>query len=184
MTGNWQDSLRGRFELLQGPPIYRHDQSFVKASHLAAQYFCELKLHFDMTRGEVPTEGKMRGVRIHREVLPMKKIPLEQLRSEIETKPQLISSFLLVAKAGELIVAGLPDAIITSKGVPRFLIELKTTEVGIGRLWESEAVQARTYGLLLDGMGFDCSSLKLAVVKTGQSPLSSQDRRRLMSRII
>lgn len=184
MTGNWQDSLRGRFELLRGPRIYRHGQSFVKTSHLAAQYFCELKLHFDMTRGEVPTEGKIRGIRIHREVLPMKKIPLEQLRSEIETKAQLVSSFLLVAKAGELVVAGLPDAIVTSKGVPRFLIELKTTEVGIGRLWESEAVQVRTYGLLLDGMGFDCSSLKLAVVKTGQSPLSSQDRRRLMSRII
>jgi hypothetical protein len=184
MTGNWQDSLRERFELLQGPPIYRHAQSFVKVSHLAAQYFCELKLHFDITRGEVPTEGKIRGIRIHREVLPMKKIPLEQLRSEIETKPQLISTFLLVAKAGELVVAGLPDAIMTSKGVPRFLIELKTTEVGIGRLWEGEAVQARVYGLLLDVMGFDCSGLKLAIVKTCQSLLSCQERRKLMSRIV
>jgi hypothetical protein len=184
MTGNWQDSLRRRFELLRGPPIYRHGQSFVKTSDLAKQYFCELKLHFDMTRGEVPTEGKIQGTKIHSEALPMEKVSLEQLKGDIETKPLLVSSFLLAAKLEELVMAGVPDAIVTSKEIPRFLIELKTTKGETGRLWESEAVQVRAYGLLLDGMGFDCSSLKLAVVKTGQSPLPHQDRRVLIRRII
>jgi hypothetical protein len=184
MVGDWKDSLRRRFELLHGPPIYRNGQSFVKASDLAKQYFCELKLHLDMTRAEVPTESKIQGKKMHSEALAMEKVSLEQLKSDIESKPLLISSFLLVAKLEELVIAGVPDAIITSREMPRFLIELKTTKGETGRLWESEAVQVRTYGLLLDGMGFDCSSLRLAIVKTNQSPLFYQDRHMLMRRII
>jgi hypothetical protein len=42
---------------------------------------------------------------------------------------------------------------------------LKTTSGDVSHLWRDEKVQARVYGLILDQMGFDCSRLKLVIVR-------------------
>jgi len=52
---------------------------------------------------------------------------------------------------------------------PALLLELKTTSGSPGRLWTDERVQAEAYAYALDYMGFDCSSLRLAVVKVRRS---------------
>jgi hypothetical protein len=43
------------------------------------------------------------------------------------------------------------------------VVELKTVEVIPSSPWRDHAVQVQVYGLLLDLVGFDCSSLKLSV---------------------
>jgi hypothetical protein len=64
-----------------------------------------------------------------------------------------------------MILVGVPDAIVFVRGVPVFIIELKTTSGNVSYLWGHEKVQVGVYGLILDQMGFDCSKLKLVIIK-------------------
>ncbi|MDG6899602.1 MAG: hypothetical protein JRM88_03460, partial [Nitrososphaerota archaeon] len=44
-------------------------------------------------------------------------------------------------------------------------------------LWRDQEIQARVYGLLLDSMGFDCSNLRLAVVRLRSGALDDGEKR-------
>jgi hypothetical protein len=80
-------------------------------------------------------------------------------------KDSCIASFPIFARFTDVILAGRPDVIVFMKGVPAFIIELKTASGNVSRLWRHEKVQVGVYGLILDQMGFDCSKLKLVIIK-------------------
>lgn len=61
-------------------------------------------------------------------------------------------------------------------GKPVFLIELKTTRGNPSRLYRDEVVQAKTYGLLLNLMGFDCSKLRIVVPKVRRTELAEKEK--------
>jgi hypothetical protein len=56
-------------------------------------------------------------------------------------------------------------------------MELKTTRGDPQPLWEDQENQVRIYGLLLDRMGFDCSKMRLAVVRLKSGDLRDEEKR-------
>ena len=167
MPRTWKDSLRdGSFPEVE--QTYRHELSFVGASTIAQQFFCEAKVENEYTLGEVPSEGKDIGTDLHEEIFAMEPVEREDLIRLIEEASSLTTTFGLYAEVGGLRVAGNPDAVIFENGRPRWVVELKTTRGDPTRLWRDQVVQVRVYGLLLERMGFDCSSLTLALVRMKQ----------------
>jgi CRISPR/Cas system-associated exonuclease Cas4 (RecB family) len=69
-----------------------------------------------------------------------------------------------------------PDHIIWSEGKPLWVVELKTTRGDPTPLWEDQENQVRIYGLLLDRMGFDCSKMRLAVVRLKSDELKDEEK--------
>lgn len=163
----WEQSILELEETLQGTE-FRHKLPFIPVSSIAGQYYCELKVDHEYTQGEVPSEAKEEGSILHEQLLEMQSTTRENLIHQVKERPICIASFLIGAKVNGLAIAGLPDAIVFVKGKPTILIELKTTK-GELILWKDQEIQAKTYALLLENMGFDCSSLQIVVAKIKRS---------------
>jgi CRISPR/Cas system-associated exonuclease Cas4 (RecB family) len=161
----WVDSLSRIKELATTNVTFRHGIHYIPASSIAEQYYCEQKVEMSYTVGDIETETKVEGRAIHDALLQMEKTTLEDLIRDIQTKDSCIASFPIFARFSDMILAGVPDAIVFMKGVPAFIIELKTTSGNVSRLWRHEKVQVGVYGLILDQIGFDCSKLKLVIIK-------------------
>lgn len=179
----WKDALRQR-GLATAGPTFRHDLSSVSVSSIAQQFYCEQKVEQEYTRGEIPSEVKDTGTELHEEILAMQRVNVEDLIVHIETAPIVTASFGLRARVGELQVVGVPDAVVFEKSKPTWLIELKTTRGDHTRLWREQLLQAKIYGLLLDRMGFDCSSLRLVMVKMRQDGSLEGEQKRVMLNLI
>jgi CRISPR/Cas system-associated exonuclease Cas4 (RecB family) len=149
-------------------PIYRHELSFVGVSTIAQQYYCEAKVEQENTTGDIPTEVKETGTDLHDAIFAMEPVKREELVEHIEKAPRLAATFRLYGEIGKLRVIGQPDAVVFEKGVPKWLIELKTTRGDYTRLWRDQLIQVRIYGLLLEKMGFDCSKLNLVLIRMRQ----------------
>jgi len=173
---SWKVSLREGV-VPEGEPAYRHELSFVGASTIGQQFYCEAKVENEYTLGEIPTESKEIGSGLHDEIFAMEKLEREDLIRHIERDPSLTASFGLQAKVGELRVAGIPDAVIFETGRPKWIIELKTTRGDPTRLWRDQVIQMRVYGLLLERMGFDCSTLTLALIRMKQAGALNPDEK-------
>lgn len=166
MKKDWKKAmLEG--DLVQDP-IYRHELSFVGVSSIAQQYYCEAKVEQEYTTGEIPTEVKETGTSLHEEIFAMEPVKREELVKHIEKAVPLAATFRLYAEVGKLRIIGQPDAVVFEKGIPKWLIELKTTQGDHTRLWRDQLIQVRIYGLLLDRMGFDCSKLNLVLIRMRQ----------------
>ena len=148
-----------------GKGEFRHGSSFVAVSSIAEQYYCEYKLENEFAPGEIPTEAKETGTALHDELMPTEKITREEFASLVSRKEPSLAVMGVWGPVGGLKVAGIPDHIIWSQGRPLWVIELKTTKGDPTPLWEDQENQARVYGLLLDRMGFDCSKMKLALLR-------------------
>ena len=165
---DWRSNLRNLTDFIREcgrTRRYRFDQSFVSISSIAEQYYCEAKVDIEYRLGEVSTEVKEEGRRIHEKTLRMRPTTVEELVKSIEKEPVLTCSFPVYAEVGGLVIVGVPDAIIFKNSRPRWLLELKTTSGSVGRIWRDEIVQAGAYAYALDYMGFDCRDLQLAIVK-------------------
>lgn len=142
----------------------RFNQPAAVASDIAQQYFCEKKVELSYVLGEVETEAKRLGTEAHQTLLQgSEKVQTEELWEKIfSAKPVAALEWLLAAKYGNVTLAGKPDCIIFRKGKPLIILEYKFS----GRLmaFRGHHVQARTYGLLLNRMGFDTGRLLYAVV--------------------
>jgi CRISPR/Cas system-associated exonuclease Cas4 (RecB family) len=161
----WVDSLLRIKELAKTNVKFRHGIHYIPASSIAEQYYCEQKVEMSYTVGDVETEAKVEGRAVHDVLLQMEKTTLEDLIRDIQTKDLYIVRFPIFAHFSDMILVGVPDAIVFVKGVPVFIIELKTTSGNVSNLWDHEKVQVGVYGLILDQMGFDCSKLKLVIIK-------------------
>lgn len=159
----WENSLNNYKELLKRDQSFRHGISMVPTSGIARQYYCEQKVEMEYLHGEIETEAKTEGEMLHERLVQMRKTSLNDLIKSIKKRKILIASFLILARFSNLIIAGVPDALVFLKGRPTYLIELKTTKGDTSRLWRDQLIQARVYGLILEEMGFDCSKLKLVV---------------------
>ena len=167
MGKDWRLSLLDENELTKDP-IFRHDLSFVGVSNISKQYYCEAKVEQAYINGEIPTELKDIGTNLHDEIFAMEQVNREELVKHIEKAPSLAATFRLCAEVGKLRVIGQPDAVVFEKGLPKWLIELKTTQGDHTRMWRDQVIQVRIYSLLLEKMGFDCSKLKLVLIRMRQ----------------
>jgi len=71
----------------------------------------------------------------------------------------------------------MPDHILRTLDKPRWVVELKTTSHDPAPLWDDQRAQVVVYGALLQLMGFDCSSLRLALVRLRATELSDEQKR-------
>jgi len=162
---------------------FRGDTSFVAVSSIAEQYYCEFKLENEFSLGEIPTETKDSGTTLHDELLPVEKITKEEFAELVSKKEPSLAVLGIWGVVGGLKVVGEPDHIVWSEGKPLWVIELKTTKGDPKPLWEDQENQVRIYGLLLDRMGFDCSQMRLAVVRLKSGELSDEEKQEWIQRV-
>jgi len=160
-----------------GQAEFRHGISFVAVSSIAEQYYCEYKLENEFAVGEIPTETKDSGTALHDELMPTERISRKEFVKLISKKEPTLAVLGVWGSAGGLKVVGEPDHIVWSGGKPLWVVELKTTRGDPTPLWEDQENQVRIYGLLLDRMGFDCSSMRLAVVRLKSGELGEDEKK-------
>jgi len=164
---NWIYSLKNlpRFVKECRNNRYRFNLPYVKISSIAEQYYCEVKVHNEYKFGEISTEAKEEGRKIHEELIKMKPINIEKLVHLIKSRSLYSCTFPVYAKINELTIIGVPDLIVFKNLIPYLLIELKTTCRNINEVWLDEKIQIKTYAYALDYMGFDCNRLSLIIIK-------------------
>jgi CRISPR/Cas system-associated exonuclease Cas4 (RecB family) len=142
----------------------RFNSSFIIASDIAEQFFCEKKVEMRYVHGDVETEAKTIGTEAHEKLLQDSvKIKREELWQEIYGKEQIFALEMhLLAKHKEVVLAGRPDSVLFQNGYPLIVFEYKFTKSTTAYM--TYHVQARTYGILLRDMGFDISRLFYAIV--------------------
>ncbi len=169
--------------LLSGEKNLRHDASFVAVSTIAGQFYCEYKVENEFAFGKVPTEAKDQGTDLHDELIPQEPITEKQFAELVSRKEPSYAVLKVWGTVGGLRMVGMPDHIVWSEGRPLWLVELKTTKGDPTSLWPDQISQIRIYGLLLDLMGFDCSRLRLALVRLRAGELTDEERRLWMERV-
>ena len=150
----------------------RFERSMVIASDIAAQYFCEKKVEMQYLHGKVETEAKLQGTEGHEKLLEgSAEVGREALFRQIfGKKPVFALEMLLLGRHGKIVLGGKPDSVLFNRGVPLLIFEYKFSRRSI--TYPSYHVQARTYGLLLEKMGFDTSRLFYAIVVADPSARS------------
>jgi PD-(D/E)XK nuclease superfamily protein len=180
----WEELWKREEEFFQtGRGEFKHGTSFVAVSSIAEQYYCEYKIENEFALGEIPTEAKDTGTSLHDELLPSERISEKEFVKLVGGKEPSLAILSVWGSIGGLKVVGTPDHIIWTEGKPLWLVELKTTKGDPLPLWEDQENQARIYGLLLDLMGFDCSQMKLAVVRLKSGELDDEMKRQWILRI-
>lgn len=162
--------------LLSGEKGLRHGTSFVPVSTIASQFYCEYKVENEFAFGEVATEAKDRGTDLHDELIPQEPITKNQFAELVSRKETSYAVLHVWGAVGGLRLVGTPDHIVWSEGRPLWLVELKTTRGDPTSLWPDQISQIRIYGLLLELMGFDCSRLRLALVRLRAGELADEER--------
>jgi CRISPR/Cas system-associated exonuclease Cas4 (RecB family) len=148
----------------KGEGKLRFNRYLITASDIAEQYFCEKKVEMQYLHGKIETEAKILGTEAHEKLLEDTiKIKTSDLWQKIYgKKPIFALEMFLVAKYNDIILVGRPDSIVFEKGFPLIVFEYKFSRSG--RPFRDHHVQARTYGILLQNMGFDTSQLFYAIV--------------------
>ena len=184
MEAFWCELLKREEEFLSSAkPEFRHGTALVGVSALAEQFYCEYKIENEFALGEVPTEAKEKGTALHDELIPGVEVTAESFARLVSGRKPSYAVLRVWGTVGGLRLVGMPDHIVWSAGKPLWLAELKTTSGDPTPLWEDQENQVRIYGLLLDLMGFDCSKLRLAVVRVKAVELSEDERKRWITAV-
>ena len=142
----------------------RFNRSIIIASDIASQFYCEKKVELQYIHGEIETEEKTIGSVAHEKLEEDAiKIKREDLWKKIYGKdPVFAVEMFILAKYQDVLLGGRPDSVIFQNGLPRIIFEFKFSKSRIA--YSSHHVQARTYGVILNKMGFDTSTLFYAIV--------------------
>jgi CRISPR/Cas system-associated exonuclease Cas4 (RecB family) len=162
---NFDSMLRElRRKRQEGEGNLRFDRSAISVSDIAEQYYCEKKLEMEYLHGEIETEAKTIGSEAHEKLIEKAvEIKRAALWKKIYGKePVLAVEMFILGKYQDVFIAGQPDAVMFYKGRPVVIFEFKFSKSGIA--YPSHHVQAKTYGLILEDMGFDTSRLFYAIV--------------------
>jgi CRISPR/Cas system-associated exonuclease Cas4 (RecB family) len=159
----------------------RHNQLYVRASEIAEQYYCEKKVEMEHLHGRVETETKRQGSEGH-ESLNAESVEIErtEVLEEIFSGGSVIVHELpLLAEYRGVVLAGQPDAVIFNGGLPVVIFEVKFSNSPYP--YRSYHAQARVYGRILDGAGFDTSDLYYVLVV---APRDSRGDMKLFTKVV
>ena len=156
----------------------RFDRSLVIASDVASQFYCEKKVEMQYLHGKVETEAKTVGTQAHLNLTQdsVKVKRAELWRKIYGAKPVFALEMFLLAKYGDVLLAGKPDSVFFKQGSPLVVFEYKFSRSSVA--YPSYHVQAQTYGVLLANMGFDTSQLFYAIVVADPETKGSRQLRR------
>ena len=152
-------------KLMQKPrENLRFSRSFVIASDIAEQFYCEKKVELEYLHGEIETEAKNIGAEAHENLTEVSvKVKRADLWKKIYgVKPVFALEMFLLAEYNGILLAGKPDSVLFARGFPLVVFEYKFSKSDVDYL--SYHVQTETYGLLLGNMGFDTRRLFYAIV--------------------
>ncbi|MHA1910470.1 MAG: hypothetical protein ACTSYA_02130 [Candidatus Kariarchaeaceae archaeon] len=159
----------------------RYNHQYIGASLLGKQEYCEYKVHHEIIYGQKTTEEMRKGTIIHEEWLPEEQVDPQELAKELE-KEETIVSFPVYAKIQGVPIVGKPDGLVFKKGKLKYVMELKTVESNVERLWDSEVVQSLTYCFCLDEMGLG-SEMQIVIPKVRRS-LETSELKKIICEII
>jgi hypothetical protein len=162
----------------------RFNRSAIVASDIAGQFYCEKKVEMQYLYGEVESEAKNIGTEAHEKLTEDSvKVKREELWSKIYgDKPVFALEMFLLAKYGDVLLAGKPDSVLFAHGFPLVVFEYKFSRSGIA--YPSYHIQAQTYGVLLGNMGFDTSRLFYAIVVADPKTKGNRELRQNVIRIV
>jgi hypothetical protein len=175
-----EDSLRHKLMDADNAHL-RFNQSYVKASEIAEQYYCEVKVEMTHLHGRIETETKRQGSEGHGFLQAESvEVPRAELLEEIFSGGSVIAHELpLLAEHKGVVLAGQPDAVIFKEGFPRALLEVKFSKSPYP--YRSYHAQARVYGRILESAGFDTSDLFYVIVV---APIESRVDEKLFGKIV
>ncbi|MCX6655481.1 MAG: hypothetical protein NTY03_10225, partial [Candidatus Bathyarchaeota archaeon] len=105
----------------------RFNRIYVKASTIAEQFYCEVKVEMGYLHGRVETETKREGSEGH-ETLQSGSLEAERgeiLRKIFSGEPIIVHELPFLAGYRDVILAGQPDAILFKGGDPLIVFEYK-----------------------------------------------------------
>jgi hypothetical protein len=183
MSETWMENLSSMGSLLEKKE-FTHGARAIPASSIGTQFFCEMKVEQSYVHGEIDTEEKAEGDALHEELLAMRPTTQKRLLEDIAKEKVVVASFPMAAEANGLVLIGVPDAVVFQDARPTHVIELKTTRGDASVLYDGQRAQTMIYGLLLDGVGFNCERLNLMVVKLKrQAALSDEQKGRFLGAV-
>jgi len=162
----------------------RFNRSIVIASDIAEQFYCEKKVEMEYLHGEVETEAKNIGTEAHENLTEdSMRVKREELWRKIYgAKPVFALEMFLLAKYGDVVLAGKPDSVLFMRGFPLVVFEYKFSRSGVD--YRSYHVQTRTYGVLLENMGFDTSRLFYVIVVADPKTRGSRELKKNVVRTV
>ncbi len=140
------DILSGKIQCAEK---LRFERKYLIVSEIAQQFYCEHKLSLMYREGKVETEEKKLGTIIHEEVFKGRSITLQELLDKILTCKMLVATMPIATMFCNVPILGIPDAIVFYEGEATHVIELKTTNRWVGKVFTCEYVQAQLYSYIL-----------------------------------
>ena len=149
--------------------LLRFNRCTIRASDVAGQYYCEKKIELEYLYGEVETETKNQGSQAHENLLEgSEEVSREDLWKSVHSEGSVLAlEWLLLARYGDIILVGKPDAVLFEDGFPLVVLEYKFSRSK--RAYPSHHVQAGFYGILLKNIGFDVEKLYYAIIVADRS---------------
>ena len=164
--------------------MIRFGRSYVTVSEIAQQFFCEYKLHIAITEGRVETPQMEMGVLIHDEVFRGRSVSAEEFLGIVRSNPVVVATLPLVFSIDGVTIMGVPDAVVFMNGTARAIVELKTSNKWLDRVFDNEYVQAQLYAYLVHKLGLGNNPL-VVIIKSRRDPGIVPDlRRRIYSTVI
>lgn len=153
-----ENSIRQRLRSHESLKL-RFNKPYLRASEIAEQYYCERKVEMTNIHGIVETETKRQGSEGHESLLAESTmVDRGEVLEEIFSGDHVIVQEMpLIAEHNGVPIAGQPDAVAFRDGYPTMVLEAKFSRSSIP--YRSYHTQARVYGRILDGAGFDTSDL-------------------------
>jgi len=162
----------------------RFSRSTIIASDVASQFYCEKKVEMQYLHGKVETEEKRCGSQAHENMTEDSlEVKSEELWQKIYgEEPIYALEMFLAAQYQGVMLAGAPDSVLFRRGRPQVVLEYKFSRSRLA--YPSYHVQAQTYGILLENMGFDISELFYAIVVADPSTRGSSELREKVLEIV
>ncbi len=134
--------------------MVRFNRDYVTVSEIAQQLFCEYKLHMSIIEGRIQTPAMELGIIIHDEVFRGgRRVNEEEFMKAVKNNELVVATLPLMINIDGISIIGIPDAIVFMRGVAKAVIELKTSNRWLDRLFDSEYVQAQLYAYLINKLG-------------------------------
>lgn len=143
----------------------RFGKTYVTVSEIAQQFYCEEKLNILYREGKIQTLELELGELIHEEFFKGKEISIEDLLQKIEEVEKIVVTFPICTIVNEIPIIGIPDAIILNKSKVIGVVELKTSNKWLYKIFKPEYVQIQTYAYILKKWNLLSKDVKLFLVK-------------------
>ncbi|ADN50363.1 hypothetical protein [Vulcanisaeta distributa] len=165
-------------------PIIRFNRDYVTVSEIAQQLYCEYKLHLSIIEGRIQTPAMEMGIIIHDEVFKGRSVNEEEFMNAVRSNELVVATLPLMININGINIIGIPDAVVFMKGVAKAVIELKTSNRWLDRLFDNEYVQAQLYAYLINKLGLGADPYVMVVKVKRDVSITERLRRSIFSTAI